>query len=126
MRLEISNNLIFLLSFFLLISCNKEKESAYICKSNNSKEGLPTVSYITYSKDGNLIFQTSDNRYTGLNLENNYRYLSFAINIKNSEYWFQVDKGNPMIYWMNTFNTDLNELNAWEEIGLCSNRKIDT
>ena len=126
MRVKIHTSLIFLMSFFLLVSCDKEKERAYICKLNSLKEGLPTVSYITFTKDGNLIFQTLDNRYTGYNLENNYRYLSFTINIKNNEYWFQVDKGNPMIYWMNTFNADLNELNAWEEIGLCSNRKIDT
>lgn len=126
MLLRIHSNLIFLFSFFFLISCDKEKERAYICKLNSSKEDLPTVSYITYTKDGNLIFQTLDNRYTGYNLESNYRYLSFTINIKNNEYWFQVDKGNPMIYWMNTFNADLNELNTWEEIGLCSNHKIDT
>lgn len=74
MRVKIHTSLIFLLSFFLLVSCDKEKERAYICKLNSSKEGLPTVSYITYTKDDNLIFQTLDNRYTGYNLENNYRY----------------------------------------------------
>lgn len=59
----------------------------------------------------------------GYNIEDNYRYTSFYIDLYDIKVRLQIDKGDEKTLWFSMFNVQANDWNPFEIFGSCAEVK---
>ena len=131
---------------FSLLTCEVDKTKIYQCEADLSllsdiqfdnfvqnhliENNLSFINqqkftiFVEY-RDSNVFVNAPEPNWDmfGYNIEDNYRYTSFFLDLYDLKIRLQIDKGDENTLWFAVFNVKANDWNPFEVFGSCAEVK---